>query len=209
MKAFKTSVILLVEAALVLVSSAQTASPALQSYQELLKSKDKDVTRATYACFYDDEQKNKQFFLITALLLATTEMTLTVEDFNEGIGSDRIAIFDGHPGPASSADGLFVKLTTMISNPVPSHETDSVSWTPSNVVVKKGFGTLDQGQLRITDEFQMQRSTGRFTEDTVWHFPDKLSTTHDTGRCIRVPGSKLPEDDWKLMEEAEKAGKGK
>jgi hypothetical protein len=103
--------------------------------------------------------------------------------------------FYGKLSPLSSKL-LFADLKTMIDKPSPSHETDSFSWSPNTLSFKTGFGKLLGGQLRMTDEFTMQRSTGRFIEDTVMGFPDGSKTIHRIGRCIRIPGNTKTPEEW-------------
>jgi hypothetical protein len=49
----------------------------------------------------------------------------------------------------------------------PSHVTDVFEWALDVLSMKSGYGKLLPGQVRLTYEFKMQRSTSRYTERTV------------------------------------------
>lgn len=174
------------------ITIAQTNSPALLAYQELLKAGDLGVKTGTYACFPDDAQATT-FSVISATPMKG-EMMVTVSSFKDGVSDNHPLIFQGKLSSLSSPRMIFADLPTMISKPAPSHETDTFSWSPDTLGLRTGFGKTEGPQLRITYEFTMQRSTGRFVEDTVMHFPDGSKSIHATGRCVRVPGTPIPEE---------------
>jgi hypothetical protein len=65
-------------------TSAQTNSPALQAYQELLKARDQTITTGTYACF-DDDSTSTSFRVIDAMLMSKDTMEAFVNDFKDGV----------------------------------------------------------------------------------------------------------------------------
>jgi hypothetical protein len=175
--------------------AAQTNSPAVQAYQELLKAGDVGVKTGVYACFPDDAQATT--FTVITVISATPNkdrLYVGVSLFKDGVSDKNPLLFEGKVSPLSSSHMLFAELPTMISNPMPSHETDTFSWSPDTLGLRTGFGKVEGPQLRITYEFTMQRSTGRYVEDTVMHFPDGSKPIHATGRCLRVPGTATPEE---------------
>jgi hypothetical protein len=120
---------------------------------------------------------------------------VTTQDFTSGV-SKVGGIFSGELTSFSNADNLFGTLYTMYDNKGnPSHQTDAFEWAPDVLSVKAGFGKLLPGQVRLTYEFKMQRSTGRYTEKTV--FAGAASdgfTINKTGKCIRIPNTRTPEE---------------
>ncbi|MGB6823171.1 MAG: hypothetical protein WBE21_13915, partial [Candidatus Acidiferrales bacterium] len=74
------------------------------------------------------------------------------------------------------------------------HDTDTFEWGPTELTMKTGFGKLDSRIVRTTQEFNIQRSTGRYIEHDVGYFPDKPTTIDKTGKCIRIPDTKTPEE---------------
>jgi hypothetical protein len=176
------------------MAAPQMNSPAYQSYLELLKSGDTAFRVSTYACF-DDDPTSKTFMVIDATLLDKRSMSVTTQDFTSGV-SKVGGIFSGELTSFSNADNLFGTLYTMYDNKGnPSHQTDAFEWAPDVLSVKAGFGKLLPGQVRLTYEFKMQRSTGRYTEKTV--FAGAASdgfTINKTGKCIRIPNTRTPEE---------------
>lgn len=178
---------------------AQTSSPAYQSYQELLKSGDAAFISSTYACF-DEDQQSKTFKVISAMLWDKQKMTVTTQDLTDGVSGSAVSIFDGPLSPISGNHGLFATLHSSYHNKSnPSHETDTFEWGPDVLSIRTGFGTLSLGQTRLSYQFNMQRSTGRYTEQTVFGNgigPDGF-TISTTGRCIRIPNiGQTPEERY-------------
>jgi hypothetical protein len=179
---------------------AQANSPAFEAYEELLKAGDQGIKSATYACF-NDNSKSTAFRVINGMLMKDTLMVI-VSSYKDGVSESNPLVFQGKLSPPSGKNMLFADLVTAITNPISSHENDSFSWSPDTLSFRSGFGKLDGPQLRITYEFAMQRSTGRFTEDTVIHFPDKTNPLHGTGKCIRIPGpTRTPEEEYEFEHE--------
>lgn len=176
---------------------AQTNSPAYQSYLELLKSGDTAFRVSTYACF-DDDPQSKTFMVMNASLLDDKRtMTVITQKFTSGV-SDVGGIFTGQLTAFSGGNGLFGTLHTMYDNKGnPSHQTDILEWAPDVLAMKTGFGKLLPGQVRLTYEFKMQRSTGRYTEQTVFAGAGSDGfTINNTGKCIRIPNTRTPEETY-------------
>jgi hypothetical protein len=177
------------------ISSEEPNSPAYQYYQELLKSGDLTFKVSTYACF-DDDPQSKHFMVINATLLNKHSMDVMTQDFYEGV-SQGVDVFGGPLDPLSGGQGIFATLNTRIDNKDnPSHQTDVFEWAPDVLTIKAGFGEVAPGQVRTTYQFKMQRSTGRFTEQSVFGTgsgPEGF-TVDKTGKCIRIPNSQTPEE---------------
>ena len=174
-------------------------TPAYQSYLELLKSGDTAFRVSTYACF-DDDPKSKTFMVIDATLLDKRSMSVTTQNFTSGV-SNVGGIFSGELTSFSNADNLFGTLHTMYDNKGnPSHQTDVFEWAPDVLSMKAGFGKLLPGQVRLTYEFKMQRSTGRYTETTVFSGAASDGFTIDkTGKCSRIPNTRTPEEVYQSL----------
>jgi hypothetical protein len=178
--------------------AAQTSSPAYQSYQELLQSEDSTLSVGTYACF-DDDPQSKTFMVIGAFLFDKQTMQVTTHDFISGV-SRLGGMFGGPLGQFSSNSGLFATLHTSYDDKDdPSHQTDVFEWAPDVLTMKIGFGKLQPGEARLSEEFKMQRSTGRYTDEIVFgngFAPDGF-TINNTGKCVRIPNiSQTPEEEY-------------
>ncbi len=93
---------------------------------------------------------------------------------------------------------LFIRCTTTRGTPVTKQMF--LNGAPDVLSLKAGFGKLPPGQVCLTYEFKMQRSTGRYTEETV--FAGAASdgfTIHKTGKCIRIPNTRSPEDAYRAL----------
>jgi len=169
---------------------AQMNSTAYQSYQGLLQSEDPRLYSSLYACF-DDNQKSNKFMVISAnLSLDKKDLVVITSTFKNGV-SDQSSLnfFEGPVEPFSSSAGVFATLHTMQDNKDnPSHQTDVFEWEPDVLTMKFGFGKLLPGQVRVTDEFNIQRSTGRYTEQ-IAVFASNGSTIDETGKCVRIPNN--------------------
>lgn len=177
-------------------SAAQTNSPAYQSYRELLQSEDSTIYSSLYACF-DDDRKSNTFMVISAgFLLDKKDLNVTTGHFTNGV-FELDGLFGGHLSPFSGVMGLYATLQTIIDyKDNPSHQTDVFEWEPDVLTMKFGFGKLLPGQVRVTDEFNMQRSTGRYT-DRIAVFAPGGSTIDKTGKCIRIPNiMPTPEEQY-------------
>jgi hypothetical protein len=120
-------------------------------------------------------------------------MSVITSRFVNGVSDGPDAIFSGSVKPF--AGGLFGTLHTLFNTKgMPSHETDSFEWRPDVLLRKTGFGKTVLGQIRISTEFSMQRSTGRYNEQITFAAPDEPpSADYRTGRCIRNPNAPTPE----------------
>jgi V8-like Glu-specific endopeptidase len=174
-------------------------SPAYHYYLELLKSPDMTAKVGTYACF-DDNQQSKAFKVIFATLLDKENMTVITSNFVSGVAEDPNGIFSGTVEPF--AGGIMGTLATMFDvKNMPSHETDAFEWRPDVLTMKTGFGKTIPGQPRISYEFKMQRSTGRYTEHVGLDFPDggSSSSINSSGKCVKIPNSRTPEDTYRSL----------
>jgi len=180
--------------------TVQMNSQAYRSYLELLKSGDTTVRGSTYACFSDDQQ-NIAFTLVTAYLISNETMLLSTQMFKNGVSeTGGIGIFLGQ---VTFTGGLFATLHTKYDTKhFTSHETDVFEWGPDVLRMKTGFGKLSPGEVRSTYEFNMQRSTGRYTEHTVFDPPIESDrfTIDSTGKCIRNPNTQTPEEAYRSLE---------
>jgi trypsin-like peptidase len=183
-------------------------SPAYQQYQELLTAGDLTMRAGTYACFFDNKKWNKNFFVITVWLRENHTMQATVEDFKDGVLEDMPRTFEGKIEPFSSKQSVFADLLTTtpeyLNRAEDSHKKDIFKWVSGDITIVEGFGELMPGQLRMGGRFKLQHSTGRFVQDSELSGagiePNGLSTTRETGKCIRIPnGSPVPEEqyEWK------------
>ena len=180
--------------------TTQINSPAYQSYRELLKSEDLAFKVSTYTCF-DDDQQSKTFMVINAHLLNKQTMEVLTQNFTNGV-SKMGGIFEGRLTSFSGDNGLFATLHTQYDNKTnPSHEADVFEWEPDVLSIKTGFGKLAPGEVRFTYEFNMQRSTGRYTEQTVFRngSPPEGFTVSNTGKCIRIPNTQTPEEAYRSL----------
>ena len=180
----------------------QTNSPAYQTYQELLMSRDIALTGSTYACFSDDPQ-DKTFMIIRANFIPDKQhMMVLTQKFTSGVSDKSPAIFQGPLGPLSSDQGLFASLPSAYNfKDDPSHQTDVFEWAPDVLTMKVGFGKLLPRQVRFSEEFNMQRSTGRYTDEIVFDsgFEPNGFTNDTTGKCVRVPNTKAPEETYRSL----------
>jgi len=176
--------------------------PAYENYQELLKASDLTVMTGTYACFYDDSESNKRFFVISAHLIGKHTMTAAINSFVDGVQNDSPSLFAGEIQPFSSEQGVAADLPTMYdykNSADKSHESDVFKWLGGDVTIEHGFGKLMPRQVRFSSKFKLQHSTGRFVEDAVFGNGVEPNgfTTHETGRCIRIPNIvKTPEEQY-------------
>jgi hypothetical protein len=176
-------------------------SPAHQFYEELFTANDLAVTQGTYACFYDSAERAKIFFIISVHLYDQKTMYASVVQFSNGVASSNPQLFEGKLLPFSSSQRIFAKLPTSYDyehSLDKSHVTDTFDYNSGDISIKTGFGELSNGQARMTYEFKMQHSTGRFVEEVKFNGgvkPDGF-TTEDTGKCLRVLHSRTPEDDY-------------
>lgn len=190
MKIFLTVVMLVILSG---AAKAQVNSPALQSYQELLKANDVMVVQGTYACFQDDAQSTS-FRIIKAMMLSKDGMMAFVARYEDGVSNKHPLVFQGKV--FTLAGSLWADLLTAFDKPEHPNETDNFMWGPDTVSFKLGFGKLLESQIRFTNEFIMQRSTGRFVEDSIVYYPSGAQTTHQTGRCVRTPYGTTPEIEY-------------
>ena len=168
-------------------------SPAYQQYQELLTANDLSVTQGIYACFYDGDKQTNTFSVILASLLDKQTMMGRVHVFTDGVMSDTVELFEGKLQSPSSAQGVYAKLLTLRRDKdVKDHDNDAFEWLDGDITIRMGWGELVPGQMRIGSEFKMQHSTGRFVENIVFN----TSTKRETGKCIRIPNSKTPEEQY-------------
>ncbi len=182
--------------------------PAYRQYQELLKASDLTVRTGIYACFYDNKERAKNFFVISANLLNKHAMQAFVNNFTDGVLGDSPSIFGGKIQQFSSKQGIFADLPTSYAykNSIDkSHETDVFKWVSGDIVIEAGWGKLTPGQVRMGYRFKLQHSTGRFIEDTELAFPGadsgSNSTIHEPGRCVRIPNiSMTPEEQYELVD---------
>ncbi len=187
-------------------SAAPMNSPAYQSYQELLHSEDRTIYTSLYACF-DDDPQNKTFMVIDADLLDKQTMEVTTGDFTSGIFKGFGESFQGPLDPLSSNSGLFATLhTTYDFKDLPSRQTDAFEWSPDVLTMKIGLGGLGPGELRESEEFNMQRSTGRYTDRVVSGdgIPPNGFIIDKTGKCIRIPNiMQTPEEEYRRQNSRE------
>jgi S1-C subfamily serine protease len=177
-------------------------SPAYRQFQELFNAGDLTMMTGLYACFYDgSSQQNTTFFVIMAYL-SEHHMTAQVNHFEDGVKKWDPWIFGGDVRPLSSSQGVWADLLTSYdykNDPSKSHQTDVLKWNAGDVVIETGFGKLPPGEVRLTYQFKLQHSTGRFVADTVFNGgakPDGF-TNHETGKCIRIPNiTRTPEEQY-------------
>lgn len=169
-------------------------SSAYQQYQELLKAGDLKVTTGLYACFYDSkEERTKNFFVIGFSLLTKHDMQAYVRDFTDGVEGDTPLYFEGKVQSFSSERAIYAHLPASPESnySLPkSQETDVFHWTSGDVAIEAGFGRFASGEFAY--RLKMQHSTGRFVED--------IATVHETGKCIRIPNSQTPEEEYKFTD---------
>jgi|SRR5579859_139776 len=183
-------------------------SPAYRQYQELLKANDLTVRAGLYACFYDNKERSKTFFVMSANLRNKHAMGAIVSSFTDGVLGDSPLIFEGKIQPFSSKQGIFGDLPTLYNHKNDfdkSHETDVLKWVSGDIAIEAGWGKLAPGQVRMGYRFKLQHSTGRFIEDTELNFPgadsSSNSTIHEPGRCVRIPSTSMtPEDQYELVD---------
>jgi hypothetical protein len=183
-------------------------SPAYRQYQELLKANDLTIRTGIYACFYDNKERAKNFFVISANLLNKHAMQALVNNFTDGVLGDSPSIFGGKIQQFSSKQGIFADLPTSYDhkNSIDkSHETDVFKWVSGDIAIEAGWGKLTPGQVRMGYRFKLQHSTGRFIEDTELNFPgadsSSNSTIHEPGRCVRIPNIAMtPEEQYELVD---------
>ena len=178
---------------------AQVNSSAYQSYQELLKSGDGAFTTNMYACFKDDPQSNS-FVVIHASMVDKQGMTVIFQMFVDGI-SKWASFFVGDISPYSGPSGLFATLLPLRTVKLPftnSHDTDAFEWGPDALSMKTGFGQPSPGEERLTWEFDIRRSTGRYTLHEVFGngFKPDGFTVHETGKCVRTSNISLTPEEW-------------
>jgi S1-C subfamily serine protease len=179
-------------------SAAPMNSPAYQSYQELLQSEDLTIYASLYACF-DDNQKSNTFMVISPLFLADKErLNVTIEYFRNGVSQPNdLEVFEGPVEPFSSDTGVSATLHTSFDyKDNPGHQKDVFEWAPNVLAMKLGFGPRE---APLTEEFNMQRSTGRYTDRVVFAdgIPPDGFTTDKTGQCIRIPNLvRTPEEEY-------------
>lgn len=180
-------------------SVSETDSPAHRFYLELLKNGDPNITHSLYACFDDDPQHGGIFTSITVDVVDKESMTVITSRFVNGVSDGPDGIFSG--SVKLFAGGLFGTLHTLFNTKgMPSHETDYFEWRPDVLLRETGFGKTIPGQIRISTEFSMQRSTGRYTEQITFAAPDEApSTDNRTGRCIRIPNTQTPEQTYQQL----------
>jgi len=180
--------------------TAQTNAPAYQSFLALLKSEDLTFKVSTYVCF-DDDPGSKTFMVIDARLLNKQTMMVMTQNFTSGVSNEPNGIFVGPLTPFSGEHGLFATLHTKIDyRDFPSHQTDSFEWGPEVLTMKAGFGELSPGQVRTTYEFNMQRSTGRYTERNDFQgVGSDAFTVTKTGKCARIPNTQTPEEAYRSL----------
>jgi len=170
--------------------NAQVNSPAFQSYLELLKSGDRTLKDGTYACFDDDPESSNTFMVITADLSQGKYMQVMTENFGNGVSTGAGKAFYGQLSSYSGGkQGLLATLPTMN----PSDQGDVFEWGPDVLTMRHVIGT------RSSDEFNVQRSTGRYTEQIVLgNDPSSPpSTIERAGRCIRIPNARqTPEEEY-------------
>lgn len=168
-------------------------SPASQQYQELLTANDLFVTQGVYACFYDGEKQSNIFSVISASLPNKQFMMASFRTFKDGVMDDGVELFEGKPQTPSSAQGVYAELlTSRRDKDVKDHNNDLFRWFDGDITILRGRGELMPGQMRASSEFKMQHSTGRFIEDILLN----TSTIHVTGKCVRIPNSKTPEEQY-------------
>jgi V8-like Glu-specific endopeptidase len=183
-------------------------SPAYRQYQELLKANDLTVRAGLYACFYDNTDRSKTFFVVSANLRNKHAMGAIVSTFADGVLEDSPLIFEGKIEPFSSKRGIFADLPTLYDHKNDldkSHETDVLKWVSGDITIEAGWGKLAPGQVRMGYRFKLQHSTGRFIEDTELNFPgadsSSNSTIHEPGRCARIPNTAMPpEEQYELVD---------
>jgi len=183
--------------------TAEITSPAYHYFLELLKSSDMTFKVGTFACFEDDPQSTT-FKVIFATLTDKDDLTVITSRFVNGVAKEPDGIFSGSVKPF--AGGLFGTLPTLtnIKN-MPSHETDAFEWQPDVLRVKTGFGKLLPGQLRISYEFEMQRSTGRYTEQGG---VGDSTVSISNGKCIRIPNTQTPEETFRYFSQEQQPSPG-
>lgn len=186
------AIILSLSAAVPLVGQ-KLDSPAYQQYQELLTANDLFVTQGVYACFYDGEKQGNIFSVISVSLLNKQFMMASFRTFKDGVMGDGVELFEGKPQTPSSAQAVYAELITSLRDKdAKDHDNDSFRWFDGDITIRTGWGELMPGQMRNGSEFKMQHSTGRFIEDTLF----ATRTIHETGKCIRIPYSKTPEEQY-------------
>ncbi|MHB8755648.1 MAG: S1C family serine protease [Candidatus Acidiferrales bacterium] len=176
--------------------ASQVNSPAYRYYQELLKNEDSILSGSTYACFEDDSQ-SATFIVIWASVMNKRTMSVIIYTNTNGVSdTDAGEDFEGQLTP--SIDGsLSATLHTRTVYKIDfGHDTDTFEWGPDQLTMKTGFGKVTPPFLRTTLEFDMQRSTGRYIEHFVMYSPDRPTTTDKTGKCIRIPNTRTPEEEY-------------
>lgn len=178
-------------------TGSNLASPAHLAYSELLKNGDVSLLTAIYACFEDDPQSDF-FFVMSAHFISKQELVVTLTRFTKGVADPLSAMFGGEIDSMSNGEIVFAKLPTLYDYKEPSHKNDAFDWSPYLLSMKIGFGSLLPGQVRFTEELNVQRSTGRYTDRIVFgngFAPDGF-TTETSGRCVRVPNiAQTPEEE--------------
>lgn len=193
MRVSRTLVIILALTAAFPLAGQKLDSPAYQQYQELLSANDLSVTQGVYACFYDGDKQSNIFSVISASLLNKQSMMASFRTFKDGVMNDGVELFEGKPQTPSSAQGVYAELLTSLRDKdVKDHNNDVFRWFDGDITILRGRGELMPGQMRASSEFKMQHSTGRFIEDILLN----TSTIHETGKCMRIPNSKTPEEQY-------------